>query len=64
MASAMRSFVDVLRLQPARYVFAVGFQHPVTRIVVPPLEIPAPCRVRLAATTLKPCESFVEYRIR
>src|ERR1700758_210987 len=41
-----RSLVDVLRLQPARYVFAVGFQHPFTPIVAPPLESPVPCRVR------------------
>jgi len=52
------------RLQPARYVFAIGFPLPVTRIFVPPLETPAPCRVRLAATTLKPCENFAVYRIR
>src|ERR1700739_1588158 len=52
------------RLQHARYVFAMGFPRPVTRIFVLPLETPAPCRVRLAATTLKPCENFAEYRIR
>jgi hypothetical protein len=53
-----------LRLQPARYAFAMGFPRPVTRIFVPPLETPAACHVRLAATTLKPYENFVEYRIR
>lgn len=42
----------------------MGFPRPVTRIVVPPLETPAPCRVRLAATALKPCENFQEDRIR
>ena len=52
------------RLQPARYVFAMGFPRPVTRIVVPPLETRAACRVRLAATTLQTCEIFAEYRIR
>src|ERR1700693_248605 len=52
------------RIQPARYVFAMEFPRPVTRIVVPPLETPVPCRVHLAATTLKPCENLAEYRIR
>ena len=42
----------------------MGLPRPVTRIFVPPLETPAPCRVRLAATTLRPCENFAEYRIR
>lgn len=39
------------------------FPRPVTLIYVPPLETPAAYRVRLAATTLKPCEKFAEYRI-
>jgi hypothetical protein len=51
------------RVQPARYAVANG-GRPVTRIVVSLLETPAPCRVRLAATTSKPCENVGEYRIR
>ena len=52
------------RIQPARYAVAMRFPRPVTRTFLPPLETPAACRVRLAATSLKPCENFAEYRIR
>jgi RNA polymerase sigma-70 factor, ECF subfamily len=52
------------RLQPARYAVATRFPRPVTRIFVPPLEIPAACRVRLAVTNLQLCENFAEHRIR
>ena len=38
--------------------------EPVTPIFVPPVEMPAPCRVRLEKTTLKPCESFAACRTR
>ena len=48
----------------ARTIRCRQWGRPVTRIVVPPLETPAPCRVRLAATTSKPCENVAEYRIR
>ena len=41
----------------------MGFQRPVMRIFVSDLETPGACLVRLAATTLKPCENLVEYRI-
>lgn len=51
-------------VQPARYAVAMRFPRPVTRIFGPPLETPAACHVRLAATTLKRYEDFVEYRIR
>jgi hypothetical protein len=52
------------RVQPARYGKLMGFPRPVTQTSAPPLETPAPCHVRLAATTLKPCENFAKYRIR
>jgi hypothetical protein len=42
----------------------MGFPRSVMRIFVPALETPGACRVRLAATLLKPCENPVEYRIR
>jgi hypothetical protein len=52
------------RLQPARYVLAMEFPRPVMRTLVLPLETPAACRVRLAATTLQLCEILAERRIR
>ena len=36
----------------------------VTPIFVPPVEMPAPCHVRLGGTTLKFCESFAVCRTR
>jgi hypothetical protein len=44
--------------------FAVRVSEPVTPIFVPPVEMPAPCHVRLGETTLKPCESFALCRSR
>ena len=44
--------------------FAVRVSEPVTPIFVPPVEMPAPCHVRLGETTLKPCESFAVCRTR
>jgi hypothetical protein len=44
--------------------FAVRVSEPVTPIFVPPVEMPAPCHVRLGETTLKPCESFAVCRSR
>jgi hypothetical protein len=44
--------------------FAVRVSEPVTPIFVPPVEMPAPCHVRLGKTTLKPCESFAVCRTR
>src|SRR5258708_6596522 len=52
------------RVQPARYAVAMRFPRPVTRTFVPPLETPATCHVRLAATTSKPWKNFAEYRTR
>jgi predicted dehydrogenase len=42
----------------------VRVSEPVKPIFVPPVEMPAPCHVRLGETTLKPCESFAVCRTR
>ena len=44
--------------------FAMRVSGAVTPIFVPPVEMPAPCHVRLGATTLKHCESFAVCRTR
>jgi hypothetical protein len=44
--------------------FAVRVSEPVTPIFVPPVEMPAPCHVRLGETTLKPSESVAVCRTR
>src|ERR1700675_3539237 len=44
--------------------FAMRVSGAVTPIFVPPVEMPAPCHVRLGATTLKHCESFAVCRAR
>src|ERR1700688_2493704 len=55
-------------LSPSRLHFslslAVRVSEPVTPIFVPPVEMPAPCHVRLGGTTLKPCESVAVCRTR
>ena len=38
--------------------FAIRVSEQVTPIFVPPVEMPAPCHVRLGGPTLKLCESF------
>src|SRR5713101_6277712 len=44
--------------------FAGRVSEAVTPIFVPPVEMPAPCHVRLGETTLKPCEGFAVCRTR
>ena len=44
--------------------FAMRVSDPVTPIFVSPVEIPAPCHVRLGGATLKLCESFPVCRTR
>src|SRR5882724_10669804 len=46
------------------YCLLVCVSASVTPIFVPPVEMPAPCHVRLVATTLKPCESFAVCKTR
>jgi len=44
--------------------FAVRVSEAVTPIFVLPVEMPAPCHVRLGGPTLKPCEGFAVCRTR
>src|SRR5712671_4629895 len=44
--------------------FAMRVSEPVTPIFALPVEMPAPCYVRLGGPTLKPCESFAVCRTR
>jgi len=44
--------------------FAMRVSESLTPIFVPPVEMPAPCHVRLGGTTLKPCKSSAVCRTR